>query len=57
MEHRSGTAGSGNQYEAPHVHVHGSLAEVTAANIIGTNFDQTIPAGTSILGILGRLSF
>lgn len=56
MEHRSGTAGSG-VYEAPHVQVHGSLAEVTAAQILGTNFDQTIPAGTSILGILGRLSF
>ncbi|HAM03118.1 MAG TPA: hypothetical protein DCQ30_12970 [Acidimicrobiaceae bacterium] len=44
-------------YEAPKLTVHGSLSEVTAASILGTNFDQSIPAGTSLLGIIGRLSF
>lgn len=57
MGHESGTPGLGQVYEAPRVQVHGSLAEVTASQILGTNFDQTIPAGTPITGILGRLSF
>jgi hypothetical protein len=57
MEYRTGSAEPAEGYEPPAVHVHGSLAEATSQQIIGTNFDQTIPAGTSILGILGRLSF
>ncbi len=57
MEHKAHPGNVVGFYERPRVRVHGSVAEVTAQQIIGTNFDQTIPAGTSILGILGRLSF
>lgn len=44
-------------YEPPQLRVHGSLAEVTASQILGTEFDMTIPAGTPLTGIIGRLSF
>lgn len=37
-------------YEAPSLTVHGSLAEVTSASFFGTNADQNIPAGSSIVG-------
>lgn len=43
-------------YEAPRVTVHGSLAEVTAANLIGTVFDKSIPAGASIVSVFGATS-
>lgn len=45
------------EYEPPRVTVHGSLAEVTAANLIGTVFDKSIPAGASIVSIFGGTSF
>jgi hypothetical protein len=43
-------------YEPPRLTVHGSLAEATAANLIGTEFDKTIPAGASILSVFGGTS-
>lgn len=43
-------------YEPPRVTVHGSLAEVTAANIIGAVFDKSIPAGASIVSVFGATS-
>jgi len=57
MEQHVGSAAPVGGYERPQLQVHGSLAEATAASILGINFDQTIPAGTSIVGIIGRLSF
>jgi hypothetical protein len=44
-------------YEPPTITIHGSLAEVTAANLIGTVFDKSIPAGSSIVAIFGGTSF
>lgn len=43
-------------YEAPRLTVHGSLAEATAASLIGTVFDKSIPAGASIVSIFGSTS-
>jgi len=47
----------GGAYEAPTLTLLGSLAEATAANLIGTQFDKTIPAGASILSVFGGTSF
>jgi hypothetical protein len=44
-------------YEAPRLHMHGSLAEATASQVLGSVFDQTIPAGTPLTGIIGKTSF
>jgi len=57
MDHQLVPADGTCAYERPVLVVHGSASEATAAQILGTTFDQTIPAGTPITGILGRLSF
>ncbi len=44
-------------YERPRLTVHGSVAETTAANVIGSQFDKSIPAGASILSVFGGTSF
>ena len=44
------------EYEPPRLTVHGSLAEATAASLIGTVFDKSIPAGASIVSIFGSTS-
>ena len=51
-----GTPAGEGEYEAPTVTVHGSLADVTAASLVGTHFDKTIPAGASITAIFGGTS-
>jgi len=54
---RQGDHGQRDRYEPPTLTVHGSLVEATAANVIGTAFDKTIPAGASILSVFGGTSF
>jgi hypothetical protein len=49
--------GAPRPYEAPRVTVHGSLADATAANVIGSVFDKSIPAGAPVTSIFGGTSF
>jgi hypothetical protein len=53
----SGSAGGAARYEPPRLTVHGTVAEVTEAQVVGTNFDRSIPAGSSIVAIFGSTSF
>jgi hypothetical protein len=57
-EHTACAGGDAAQhYEPPRLVVHGSLAEATSANVIGTVFDKTISAGQPITSIFGSTSF
>jgi hypothetical protein len=42
------SGGSSSIYQPPRVVVHGSVVDLTRANVVGTVTDKTFPAGTAI---------
>jgi hypothetical protein len=46
----SAIAGGHNRYEPPLLSVHGTVAQLTQASVLLINADQSIPAGSPLLG-------